>query len=184
MKKILVLASAVSAIALTAGANADDYTLYFQATVPPVISITSLAGATCTTGTCTPTFNGNGQSINLTNFTNAQGFTNDIVGSTTLTLAANSNFTAQVYSDMGGIRNTYGYQNVADYTISVTTPLGGSSALASVSNGGNPVKQAGLAGPSIPVTIGWTIVADTNHVNPLPSGSYSDTLHVSFVPGA
>jgi hypothetical protein len=181
MKKLLVLASAASALAVASGASAYDFQINLQASVTPVVAITG-ASSNCTTGTCAPTMGGgNSQNINLT-LADSIGHPVATTGSTTINVNANAAFQAEVYSQMGGLQSCYYGCQTVPYAISVTgndmhhEPGQGNSSVNS--NTSNPVIGYSIAGATSSVTVGFQISADP--ATTLSPGNYYDTMYVTF----
>lgn len=164
MKKLLALASVVSAVALASGAYADSSTLTLTGTVSPSVNIT----AAVTTGT---NVNENGttlgaRNINLSSF-ETNGIVNAASGTTTFTVNSNAVFVASLYSDNGHLGN-------GTSTVGYNVSVGDQSRAASTATSTVPVTKVYASGSSVTVPVGYTISAGTS---PISQGQYSDVLH-------
>jgi spore coat protein U-like protein len=171
MKKLLLLASAVSALALATGANADQtasWTLALTGTSSPSISITGQVAGSCTIGTCTDNGSSNSRAINLTNFTTAAGKTNHFIGSTSITVSSNAVYTATLTSDNSGLKN-------GGDTIHYNIQLDDKSS-ADAGTAQSKLYPATVAGSDKSIPVAFEIPADSTAAN---TGQYSDTLHLT-----
>ncbi len=182
MKNLLLLASAVSVVALASGANAFDSTGSAQITLTGAVG-TAIAVAdgstTINVGNVTESGSGAARTVTLASFSNGAA-TNSTSGTTTFNVTANAVFKATVTSANHGLKNvTPGVPNpTVDYTISVNGETG---VAASASGTGiataNTIQNAASGGTkSVPVT--YSIAPSL----PVSVGTYSDILTITFSP--
>jgi hypothetical protein len=182
MKKLLVLASAASALAIASGASAYDFQINLQGNVSSLVSVTGVI-SNCTTGSCTPSMGGgNTQNINLA-LADTNGHPLATTGSTTIQVNANQAFETQVYSQFGGLTPCmWGGCQIVPYAISVT----GNDASKSQGHGSSDVNNNpsnavighSTAGAASSVIVEFQVSPDPSTT--LDPGNYTDTLYVTF----
>jgi hypothetical protein len=183
MKKLLVFASAASALAIVSGAIADDFQIRLTSTVPQAIRLVS--STTSCTPACSPTVAGSSgavvQNVSLS-LLDQTGHLATTTGVTLLTLNANTAFKTTVYSSNGGLTNgtdTVPYEIWLVGSAPNSTDRGSSqdhkdrsSALGAISS----------AGSSTGVNIHFTITAPGDSPKSLSAGTYDDIMHLDFTP--
>jgi len=179
MKKLFLLASAVSAVALASSANAQSTsTLILSGTVNPTINITAGTTSVSGVGNVSESGSGAGRTVTLASFATA-GITNGNGGTSTFNVISNTGFTASVNSTKGALKNQNDAINFVKYTVAVD----GGAALTSdqiiTGTAGATAPSAYAAAPvtakAIPVayTIPSLIAAPT-------PGAYTDTLTLTI----
>lgn len=171
MKKLLLLASAVSAVALASGASAENASIQLNGTVPTVLSYSSAStnvGGNISDAAL-PT--GNGRAVTLASFADGAGKITAFDATTTFVLNSNTKFNASVTST-GGLVNSNGLGSTVVYNIKLGTTTGTSAAVPAAESFGT---NAGVASSvSVPVRYYYSAAGDAY------PGNYTDTLAVSF----
>ncbi len=179
MKKLLVLAGAVSALAISAANANSTYNINLSSTVNPNIVVTgaspsAFVNALAPTGATTGTAGSSSITLNVTDVNGALASSS---GSIALAINTNTNFTAAAYSQNGGLTAT-GFTTIA-YTIT----LDGAHALASVSQGSSNALPSGNAKylpTNSTVNVGFAVTG-SSAIFPA-AATYSDTLVVVLTP--
>lgn len=182
MKKLLVLASAVSLVALASGANAQTTAPGAQLTLTGVlnplvgIDLTATVNTTPGAGSGTITDNGSGtsRSINLSNFQNTTtNATTHFNGTTSFSVKSNTVFVASLYSQYGTLKSG---NNSVSYTIGFDGTTGTPSTSSSaplIKTYTTPVGGAQTVGITYDVAAGQ--MGGTGN-QALPGGTYSDVI--------
>lgn len=179
MKKLLALACATSALALTTGATADTYTMSIQGIIAPVCSITAVLGGM---GNSNGTLNGGQTSFVAPNAVDGSGHLVDNRGGFTLSINATGGCHYNITPSRGYLAGTTSTQHipylaglVAGSEISASN-LVNASALPYAA----PIS-IGTAGTQY-VTAAFNVQADLTTV--YAPDTYTDTLRIDVLPGA
>lgn len=193
MKKLVALACAASALALSSSAfaqtiPANTYSLTINGSVPPICNIASVdkpsvGGAGAVGATFTPG-SGTTGTINLPNLAGANGVVQAASATTNVYIALNGTCSASLTSAHGGLYNT-SHTNAAVIAYSASINSNGSSANTGVIPT-TPNTQFSTVSfgfdPSLPTRTLAVALGILGGGNPVAAGSYTDTLTMTLQP--
>jgi hypothetical protein len=201
VKKLIVLATAVSAMAISAAANAQNmpqtqnFGLNLNANVNPVITLVSGTPLCTTPSSCNYGNAGTGAgytSINLGAFTDASGKTLHSAGKATFNINSNANFTASLSSRYGGLQQnpTMSPDPAAPQTgvkiVYLTSLTVGANTVNGDSSAAIAPATPYASGANQNIAIGFDIptakAPEGAATAVLPAGNYQDTLTLTLTP--
>ena len=173
MKKLLVLACAASALALTSSANADNYSISITGNVQAYCKIAGNGTPVVSAGTVTAGVTTSGLWALGTALSDANGIVQLTTFTNSMTIGHNGSCTATLSSDNAGLKN-------ADHsnTYSYNAALGTNSAVPVTSAAFSSFTLAYNTNFSDPLAVSITI--PSSGTSAVAAGSYSDVLRLTL----
>ena len=169
MKKLIALACAVSALALTSGANADTFAVTLGGSVP---------------GFCSLTNNGGSHYVSIAGLGAANGTIAGGSGSHTVNYSANTGCKFTLSSSHAALTGTGGNPQTIAYGAALVTGSSAPTTYVPASTSPYSVLDVGSAGIGVnpsgitPVTFGWNVPAQPTTV--YAKDDYEDTITIAL----